>query len=604
MLGGEVILPLFTDGVTPLDYLLLQNTPAARQMLISYVGVFYSISNTQHDNWQNELRLKGYPSVRKIAISNGNHCAIPQNAPAGANLLSIDGNYSTGWLTDIVLTLFPSVNGAILSSLATLTNSPGFLMGILPGGNKITLDFKINSLPSSGTNQLYKGKITYTKKLLFLVNINVTITDKSINSPSNTLPYDYYPGGVFDTGLRNSNSGNSGNFWQQLLFKYKMTIATEPTFCFVPAASALDIGLGNVALNNSDYLKKYNVNAPLVAPKISPFINFITSFQDAFILDFEDNITSSNEQHIFLHLRNANWLAREIDNDANNNQAFDCSFVCANSQIQGPGLICSSATFSLGDATTTTTWSLIPSNAGTITVNSNTSITITKASGFIGNAVLIANISSPQCGTAPVSKNLNFGRPTGTASVTGDSDLNPGIGDSALFYVNTNNVNNFSFINWVVYSGSNPNAPLYFNLTPHSNGTSVTVVANSDTPAGMYTMQARVSNACGFLAADRTFEVYESGPPEIFPREGNKLYTVFPNPSNDIVNIEIKDASLINGEHIKIHGELFDVLGKSKLKVDIQNNSASFSVNRIPPGIYVLKIYLDDYIESHQIIVK
>ncbi len=30
LLGGEVIMPLFTDGVTPLDLLLLQNTPAAR----------------------------------------------------------------------------------------------------------------------------------------------------------------------------------------------------------------------------------------------------------------------------------------------------------------------------------------------------------------------------------------------------------------------------------------------------------------------------------------------------------------------------------------------------------------------------------------------
>ena len=235
LLGGEVIMPLFTDGVTPLDLLLLQNTPAARQMLINYVGINYGITNTAHDTWQNELRLKGYPSMRKIAVSNGNHCAITQNASAGASLLSITGNYSTGWFTDIVLTTFPGVNTGIFKSLAVLTGEPGFLVGILPGGNKIKLDFKINSLPSSGTNQIYKGKITYTKKLLWLVNINVTITDKSFSSPSGVLPFDYYPGGAIETGIRNSATASGGSFWQQAFIKYKMNITTEPSFCFIPA---------------------------------------------------------------------------------------------------------------------------------------------------------------------------------------------------------------------------------------------------------------------------------------------------------------------------------------------------------------------------------
>jgi hypothetical protein len=357
----------------------------------------------------------------------------------------------------------------------------------------------------------------------------------------------------------------------------------------------LDVGSGNTPLNQADYLRIYNAANPPIGNKAIPFHNFSTSFN-------ENN--SLNKPHISFNRRNGDWLATELDANPFNTEAFDCSFMCDDSAISGPGLVCSTANFSLGDATTTTTWSLIPSNSGSIIVNSSTSITIIKSSGFIGNAVLIANISSPRCGTAIVSKNLHLGRPTGTASVTGDSDLNPGITDSALFYVNTNNVNCFSSINWVVYSGSNPNAPLYFNLTPHSNGTSVTVIANSDTPAGMYTIQARVSNACGFLAADRTFEVYESGPPEIFPREGNKLYTVFPNPSSEIINIKIKDDSIAYEKSVVISGELFDVLGRSKLKVDIQNNSASFSVRTLHPGTYVLKIYLNDQVESHQIIVE
>ena len=87
---------------------------------------------------------------------------------------------------------------------------------------------------------------------------------------------------------------------------------------FHSSNSALDIGLGNVPLNNDDYLKKYNKNTPLIAPKVSPFDNFTTSFQDSFTLNNEDFFQSTNEHHIYLHLRNANWLAREIDNIVNN----------------------------------------------------------------------------------------------------------------------------------------------------------------------------------------------------------------------------------------------------------------------------------------------
>lgn len=319
--GGEVVLPLFTDGVTPLDYLMLQNTPAARQMLINYVDVDYSVNNTVHNSWQTELKAKGYPNIRKIAVSNGNHCAIPQNAPAGTQLLSFAGNYSTGWLTDIVLTTFPGVNATVFKTLSVFTNEPGFLMGILPGGNKLKLDFKINSLPSSSVNEIYKGKITYTKKLLWLIPINVTLTDKSFNSPSNTLPFDYYPGGTFDTGIRNSSSQSGNSFWQQAIVKFKMAINTEPTFSFVPSVSALDISKGNVVLTDSDYLLKYNSLIPPVSPKDSPFANFITSFGSSFVVAM-DNYSSTNEHHISLHNTNSDWLAAEIDNIANNNQVL------------------------------------------------------------------------------------------------------------------------------------------------------------------------------------------------------------------------------------------------------------------------------------------
>ncbi len=409
--GGEVILPLFTDGVTPLDFLLLQNTPAAQQMLINTVGFNYGITNTTHTTWKNELRLKGYPSMRKIAISNANHCAVTQNAEAGAPLLSITGNYSTGWFTDIVLTTFPAVNAGIFKSLAVLTGEPAFLVGILPGGNKITLDFKINSLPSSGINQIYRGKITYTKKLLWLVNINVTITDKSFNSPSGTLPFDYYPGGAIETSIRNTATASGGSFWQQAFVKYKMNVTTEPSFCFIPAASALDIGLGNVPLDNDDYLKKYNKTTPLVAPKISPFDNFTTSFQNSFTLNTDDFFQSTNEHHIYLHLRNANWLAREIDNVPNNNEIFNCTYICANNQISGLDTLCTSATYSAAGGATTYNWTITQgSNLVSLTGNGTPNVTLTALPNASGQVTLSLTLGGT-CGDVMINKTIWVGKP-------------------------------------------------------------------------------------------------------------------------------------------------------------------------------------------------
>ena len=53
-----------------------------------------------------------------------------------------------------------------------------------------------------------------------------------------------------------------------------------------------------------------------------------------------------------------------------------------------------------------------------------------------------------------------------------------------------------------------------------------------------------------------------------------------------------------------ISGELFDLMEQSRTKVKIINNKASFSVQGLNKGVYILKINIDGNIESHQIIVK
>jgi hypothetical protein len=84
----------------------------------------------------------------------------------------------------------------------------------------------------------------------------------------------------------------------------------------------------------------------------------------------------------------------------------------------------------------------------------------------------------------------------------------------------------------------------------------------------------------------------------------NSIYNVYPNPSNDIVNIDLKDQNNQPTKGATIAGELFDMTGHSKSKVQILDNKATFSVRGLKKGIYVLKIYINDQVETHQIAVE
>jgi len=81
-------------------------------------------------------------------------------------------------------------------------------------------------------------------------------------------------------------------------------------------------------------------------------------------------------------------------------------------------------------------------------------------------------------------------------------------------------------------------------------------------------------------------------------------FTVFPNPADDIVTIELKDSEKQFEKDVTISGELFDMMGQSKSKIKISDNKATFSVKGLKKGIYVLKILINDQVENHRIAVE
>ena len=81
-------------------------------------------------------------------------------------------------------------------------------------------------------------------------------------------------------------------------------------------------------------------------------------------------------------------------------------------------------------------------------------------------------------------------------------------------------------------------------------------------------------------------------------------YKIYPNPSKEIVNIVLQNPEEKSYNQTKAVGELFDMMGLAISKVEIIDNNATFSVQGLKQGIYVLKIIINDQIETHQIIVE
>src|SRR5690606_34601186 len=152
LVGGEVIVPLFNDGVAVSDYLGLLDQPAAKQLLVERVDTNYDRDNNTHLQWQTELKNMGYPQLteRNVSIANGNQCAITQGFFPGNNLLTINGSAKTGWLTD-VLSSFTGygvfANTAMFLAATVFTVEPAFLFGLLPGNSKLTANINIKALP-------------------------------------------------------------------------------------------------------------------------------------------------------------------------------------------------------------------------------------------------------------------------------------------------------------------------------------------------------------------------------------------------------------------------------------------------------------------------
>lgn len=82
-------------------------------------------------------------------------------------------------------------------------------------------------------------------------------------------------------------------------------------------------------------------------------------------------------------------------------------------------------------------------------------------------------------------------------------------------------------------------------------------------------------------------------------KQNDKLFSVFPNPANDILNLE-----KLNNKGEKVLIELFNIAGVLQKKMTTENTNQLINLSDEVPGIYFLKISSENKLQSERIIIR
>ncbi len=307
----------------------------------------------------------------------------------GANFFLGSG---TGLVTGGILSLFAG------TGLGAIAIAVGYGVGaILALGNyEGNVDFVVNALPNQQQLPIYHGRLSIYKDVVFgLFTTHFLNYANDNNSSPSMLPYDSAPGGIYD--INQLSKGALSQISSAIPIAGTRSYV-QPTFCFVPTTSALDIGGGNVALGSQDLTASYVNTAPPAAPRNTPFANFITNGRE--------NLT-----HILWNGLNSKWAFQEMQATPQN---LDCLAFCQVAPtISGPDVVCggSGSTFTVSGvpAGTLVTWSFATTASVSTSAATGASYTVTST-GAAGSGTVQATISS-DCGQFTLAKQVIVGKP-------------------------------------------------------------------------------------------------------------------------------------------------------------------------------------------------
>ena len=277
------------------------------------------------------------------------------------------------------------------------------------------------------------------------------------------------------------------------------------------------------------------------------------------------------------------------------------SLIAASGTVSGNATVCTAGTYTITGllAGQSVTWSLSNAAAGTLSVTTGTSTTFTKTGG--GAVDLIATVSN-SCGQS-YSKSLSLfvGSPPTFSIVRASNETCDGI--------------KYHYVPFEI-NNRNPLFTYTYNIAPIPgvkvtqssqtyNGVTQDVLVFPKAYVGFVDFTVTTSNSCGSSSV-LVEEEHINSCAGLGLRLSSTVeqFTLFPNPANDIVTIELKDSENQLEKDTTISGELFDMSGQSKSKVKISDKKSTFSVKGLKKGIYILKIYINDQVENHQIAVE
>lgn len=114
------------------------------------------------------------------------------------------------------------------------------------------------------------------------------------------------------------------------------------------------------------------------------------------------------------------------------------------------------------------------------------------------------------------------------------------------------------------------------------------------------------TNICGSYESDNYefVKLCSQLPTNVNSLDIQNYYIISPNPATNIINISLNTPDYIPETNSPINAELFNMIGELKKTEILNNNSASINVEGLPLGIYILKIYVNGTIETHQVIIQ
>lgn len=423
------------------------------------------------------------------------------------------------------------------------------------------------------------------------VNFNIGFDHWTINLPrysvfatNNSIKgsLDVIPGGLFSTqkyikegveeGLRDAGVRSQ-------------TSVYLPAHSFIPAFSAL----GHLQ-PNQNWGNALNANLKCPTNNLTPFDSYYGE--------------STNSQHTSFNKDSVAWLLKEL-----NNQPQLPNYPLVDVLLTGADKIClnTNTTYAFTNPcmlpSVVVNWSVTPN----LQIVSQSSYSITVLGIENGTGEITATFQNGK----KIIKTVHTGAPTFSNFTFDSSPHTICVLPIYNFTFSSQDLNlhdrikaNFNGLTPAdIALNSNWEWQTYNSLIAITGSTNARSICSIS--PGVTGLKVRVKNICGWSDwVEFPFEIFETPGPLGKQSAPKSFYTVYPNPSNNIVYVDLRDQNNQPKTHTLITAELFDILGQPKGKVDIVDNKAIIDVKKLPKGIYILKININDKVEGHQISVQ